>query len=74
MRIRKRIALFVSTLLLGIVLAALGIALSAPIGPTESPVYSNPRVDFAPLMFVLGITLMFGSAVVYEIVPDRWDK
>lgn len=70
----RRTALFVSTLLVGLVLAVLGVALSAPIGPVESPVYSNPRVEFAPLMFVLGITLMFGSAVVYEIVPDKWDK
>lgn len=70
----RRTALFVSTLLVGLILAALGVALSAPIGPTSSPVYSNPRVDFAPAMFVLGITLMFGSAVVYEIVPDEWDR
>jgi len=71
---RKRTVLFVATLALGLVLAALGIALSAPIGPTSSPVYSNPRVDFAPLMFVVGVTLMFASAVVYEIAPDRWDR
>ena len=68
---RRRTALFVSTLALGLMLAVLGIMLSAPIGPTSSPVYSNPRVDFAPLMFVLGVTLMFASAVVYEITPDK---
>lgn len=70
----RRTVLFVLTLVAGIVLAVLGVALSAPIGPTDSPVYSNPRVDFAPLMFVLGITLMFGSAVVYELTPDSWDE
>lgn len=74
MRISKRVALFASTLLLGIVLAGLGVGLSAPIGPTSSPVYSNPRVEYAPLMFVVGITLMFASAVVYELVPDKWEK
>ena len=63
---RRRTVLFVSTLALGLMLAVLGIMLSAPIGPTSSPVYSNPRVDFAPLMFA--------SAVVYEIAPDRWDR
>ena len=71
---RRRTVLFVSTLALGLVLAVLGIMLSAPIGPTSSPLYSNPRVDFAPLMFVVGVTLMFASAVVYEIAPDRWDR
>ena len=70
----RRRTLFLLTLLAGLVLAALGVALSAPIGPPESPVYSDPRVEFAPLMFVLGITLMFASAVVYEIVPDKWDE
>lgn len=70
----RRTVLFVLTLVAGIVLAVLGVALSAPIGPTDSPVYSNPRVDFAPLMFVLGVTLMFGSAVVYELTPDSWDE
>ena len=66
----KRTILFVLTLLAGLVLAVLGITLSAPIGPTDGPVYSNPRVDFAPLMFVFGVTIMFFSAVVYEIAPD----
>jgi hypothetical protein len=71
---RRRTLYFLMTLLAGVILAVLGIALSAPVGATDSPVISNPRVDFAPLMFVVGITLMFGSAVVYEIVPDRWDR
>ena len=71
---RSRTLFFLLALLSGIILAVLGIALSAPIGPPDSPVPSNPRVDFAPLMFVAGITLMFGSAVVYELVPDKWDE
>ncbi len=67
----RRTKLFVATLLVGLLLAVLGVALSAPVGPTTGPVYSNPRVEFAPLMFVLGVTLMFGSAVVYELAPDE---
>lgn len=70
----RRTALFVLTLLAGVTLAVLGITLSAPIGSPDSPVHSNPRVEFAPAMFVLGITLMFGSAVVYELVPDKRDE
>lgn len=66
----RRTTLFVLTLLGGVALALLGFFLSAPIGPTTEPLYSNPRVDFAPLMFVAGVVLMAGSAVVYEISKD----
>ncbi len=66
--------LFLFTLGAGVILTVLGFFLSAPIGPTESPVYSNPRVSFAPLLFVVGIVLMFSSAVVYEAVPDHWGE
>ncbi len=66
----RRSTLFAVTLLVGLTLAILGFFLSAPIGPTTEPVYSNPRVDFAPLMFLAGVILMFGSAVVYELASD----
>ncbi len=66
----RRTVLFVLTLLAGLVLAVLGIALSAPVGAPTSPAVSDPRVEFAPLLFVIGITLMFGSAVVYELAGD----
>jgi hypothetical protein len=67
----RRRTLFFLTLAAGLTLAVLGFFLSAPIGPTTEPVYSNPRVDFAPLMFLVGIVVMFGSAVVYELVRER---
>lgn len=66
-----RKVLFLVTLVSGLCLAALGFALAAPIGPTDSPVHSNPRVIFAPGLFVLGVMLIFLSAVVYELVPER---
>lgn len=66
-----RATLFVLTLLIGLGLAVVGFALSAPIGRPDSPVISNPRVDFAPLIFVVGVVMIFGSAVVYELVKDR---
>ncbi len=71
---RSRTLFFLLALLSGMILAVLGIALSAPVGSPTHPGLSNPRMDFAPLIFVLGITLMFGSAVVYELVPDKWDE
>ena len=70
----RRTKLFVATLLTGLLLAVLGVALSAPVGPTSGPEYSDPRVEFAPLMFVLGVTIMFASAVVYELAPEKRGK
>jgi hypothetical protein len=68
---RRGTLLFVLMLLVGLVMAVLGFALSAPIGAPDSPAVSNPRMDFAPLVFVAGVILIFTSAAVYEIVSDR---
>jgi Ni/Fe-hydrogenase subunit HybB-like protein len=66
---RKR--MFILTLMVGISLAAVGFLLTAPLGPTTDPMYSEPRVQFAPLMFVAGIIITLLSPVVYELFPDR---
>ncbi len=63
----RRTTLFIMTLLAGVALAVLGFFLSAPIGAPSGPVISSPRMDFAPLLFVLGVVLIFSSAVVYEL-------
>ncbi len=63
--------MFLLTLLVGLALSIIGFMLSAPIGATISPVISNPRLPFAPTLFVLGVILLFASAVVYELVPDK---
>jgi hypothetical protein len=68
---RRGTLVFVLMLLVGLVLAVVGFALSAPIGAPDSPSISNPRMDFAPLLFVLGVILVFSSAAAYEIVRDR---
>ncbi|MFN3285918.1 MAG: hypothetical protein ACK45F_06515 [bacterium] len=44
--------------------------LAAPLGVPTSPVYSNPRVPFAPAVFILGVVLVFLAAVVYELLPE----
>lgn len=46
--------------------------LGAPWGfPPDSEVYSNPRVEFAPAIFILGVLLAFLAAVVYELLPEE---
>lgn len=46
--------------------------LAAPWGtPPSSPVFSNPRVPFAPGLFIIGVMIVFLAAVVYELLPER---
>ncbi len=44
---------------------------AAPLGTPTSPVYSNPLVPFAAGFFVLGVMMVFISAVVYELIPGE---
>jgi len=66
--------LFFSTLIVGLALAVTGFALAAPIGANTGPEFSNPRLEFAPALFIVGIILTFSSAVVYEVFPNHRGK
>lgn len=46
--------------------------LAAPWGE-DTVANSDPRLEFAPLLFVVGVILAFSAAVVYELLPDRPD-
>ncbi len=45
--------------------------LAAPLGRPTSPEYADPRLPFAPVIFILGVAMVFLAAVVYELMPDR---
>lgn len=45
--------------------------LATPIGKPSDVSFSNPRVPFAPVLFILGVVLVFFAALVYELLPDR---
>lgn len=61
-------------LIVGILLMAVSYFLwTAPWGAIEVS-NSDPRVQFAPAIFVLGVILAFSSALVYELLPDRKPK
>ena len=45
--------------------------LAAPLGSYSSEVYSNPRLPFAPTLFIIGVGIVFLAAVVYEIFPEN---
>jgi uncharacterized membrane protein YdcZ (DUF606 family) len=34
---------------------------------------SNPSLIFSPGLFVIGVVILFSSALVYELLPDRQD-
>lgn len=45
--------------------------LATPIGTPTEVRFSQPRLPFAPALFILGVILVFLAAVVYELMPDR---
>ena len=58
--------------IVGFVLQAVSyFLLAAPLGQPTSPLYSNPRLPFAPTLFIIGVMLVFLAAVVYELLPER---
>ncbi len=70
-----RIFLTLLMIVLGFVIQAVSyFYLAAPLGIPSSPAYSDPRVPFAPLIFVIGVILVFLAAVVYELMPDEQAK
>ena len=61
-------------LIVGVALAVVSyFLLAAPLGHPSSEWYSNPRLPFAPLLFIIGVMVVFASAVVYELLPDRYE-
>ncbi len=66
-----RKTMFWLTLLTGLTLAIIGFVLAAPIVPVVDINISRPGIPFAPTIVVLGILLLFGSALVYELLPDK---
>jgi uncharacterized membrane protein len=68
----SRTVLAILMVILGFALQAVSyFYLAAPLGTPTSSVYSNPRMPFAPLLFIAGVMLVFLAAVVYELLPDK---
>jgi len=45
--------------------------LAAPIGAVINETFSNPRLPYAPVLFIIGVGTVFLAAVVYELLPDK---
>ncbi len=66
-----RKGLTIGMIVVGITLMVISyFGLTAPWG-AERVANSEPRMQFAPLVFVLGVMMAFGSALVYEMLPER---
>ncbi|MBI2874267.1 MAG: hypothetical protein HYY09_04215 [Firmicutes bacterium] len=56
----------------GFVLQALSyFVLATPLGTPSSPVFSDPRLLYAPVVFIIGVMSVFLAVVVYEVVPEK---
>ncbi len=67
---RKTITL--ATIIVGVGLMLAGYFLAAPWG-ADSVANSDPRLPFSPAIFVLGVITVFSSALVYELIPNRYE-
>ena len=66
---RKRLT--IGMIVVGIALMIVSyFSLAAPWG-VESVANSDPRMLYAPLVYVVGVMLALGSALVYTMLPDR---
>lgn len=45
--------------------------LAAPLGTPTNEAFSNPRLPYAPTLFIVGVGIVFLAAVVYELLPDN---
>ncbi len=45
--------------------------LAAPIGVVTNEAFSNPRMPYAPVLFIVGVGTVFLAAVVFELLPDK---
>ncbi len=70
----RRRTLTVGLIVGGVLLMAVSyFFLAAPWDGAEEAA-GNPRLEFAPLLFVIGVIMAFASAIVYELLPDRKKK
>ncbi|NQW16795.1 MAG: hypothetical protein HQ478_04840 [Chloroflexi bacterium] len=66
-----RIGLTALTFVIGAALSLVSyFVLAAPLGTPTNEGFSNPNLEFAPLLFVIGMSVTVLAVVVYEVLPD----
>ncbi len=67
-----RLAISLLVLVAGVVLGILSyFVFAAPLGVPTNEGFSNPRVPFAATIFLVGVSLVFLSVLVYELFPNE---
>lgn len=65
-RMGLRGAAAMGTLAMGVVFGVTGFVISNRAGVAY---YADPLIPFSPVLFISGLMLTFGSAIVYEVIP-----
>lgn len=67
-----RRVIVVAMVLVGFALQGLAyLVLAAPLGRPTDVSFSEPRMPYAALLFIVGVGIVFSAAIVYELLPDR---
>ncbi|RME07851.1 MAG: hypothetical protein D6803_02800, partial [Anaerolineae bacterium] len=48
--------------------------LAAPLGIPVNESFANPRVEFAPTLFIIGVMTVFIAAILYEVLPEAGER
>jgi hypothetical protein len=67
----RRGAVAISMIALGVVLMVASYFFLAAPWCANAVECSNPRLEWSPAIFVLGVILAFSSAVYYEVAKDK---
>lgn len=71
----SRTAVAIVLVILGFALQGVSfLAFGASLGNPTSPDFSDPRVPFASLIFIVGILFVFLAFIVYELMPERKER
>ena len=66
-----RITLSLFVLVTGVVLGLVSyFVLAAPLGTPTHEGFSNPTMPFAATLFVVSVSLVFLSPLIYELLPE----
>lgn len=68
----QRRVLVLGMVILGFVMQGVSyLFLGAPIGRPTDVSFSQPRMPYAALVFILGVGMVFAAAIVYELKRDK---
>jgi drug/metabolite transporter (DMT)-like permease len=67
----RRGVITIGILVVGLALMAAAYLFGAAPWCADAVECSNPRIEWSPAIFVLGVVLAFSSAIYYEVAKDK---